>query len=505
MQLLRAAVVLLLVCAALPPLASAGTPDDPELTDAAGDQVITRTLPGGLPQLSDDDFDDIDITAAWIGQRVVDCVSAPPLDCPPLRITIQTTAAWTTGTLTGSFRMERGPTSYAATNASGQTISFTVTGTTVTGVANATASNGVDGLEVRLPIPRLGLVGGDLVTNLTLTATRTNPGTITDPSFTQDDSTGTDEAGPGSTYTMLRPAPVAGVDVSIATTGNQTGNAVTVESRGDVPIDVRITNLGTDDDAYSLSVSTSPTLKDPPVFDASLRPLALGATVTPRVFISLDGLDPGLLTVTFTVTTERGATDSAFANIVLDLPAAAEREVVPSGIEFLTPAAEAIRLDDAFDRYAEAVLLALLVLVVILLIFLAVALGRSRLAGTGDPPAAALPEPTPAATSSAKASKAPPAPAEPPADPAAATVGGALTIESIVHEPPAPEEGEEVTTEVLLRNPGPTRQVRVILARDGADLENKTATLPARSSKTVRLKWTAAPGENDVRVRVMPA
>ena len=160
----------------------------------------------------------------------------------------------------------------------------------------------------------------------------------------------------------------------------------------------------------------------------------------------------------------------------------------------------------------------LFVLLAILAVFLLVALAPSTLAGTGADEAPPLPagagaaEHAPAgvlagaaaAPAEAPAPTAPPAMA-PPASAAAATTGGALAIESVTHEPDAPEEGQTVGTEVVLRNPGPTRQVRVVLSRDGHDVDDKAVTLPARATKTVTLAWTASAGENRVKVRVLPA
>ncbi|MEK6975268.1 MAG: hypothetical protein AABY18_02885 [Candidatus Thermoplasmatota archaeon] len=515
---LRAAAVLLLVAAAWAPVAHAGTAADPELEDAAGDQAVTRPggpdLPPLIPGVNDESFDDIDLVAAWFEQpRTVDCVGENALDCPDLALLVATTASWTTGTLTATFRVERGPTSYAASTATGQTVTLTVTGTTVTGLPNATAAVGPDGLRIQVGIGRVGAVGGDLLTGLNLTTTRTDLGAVTDPTVTQDDQTGTDAAGPGANYTMARPTPTAGVDVGVAQVGNKTGNALTTQERGTYDVRLRISNLGTDADAYTLAVSSDPPLKQPPVLSTVAIPLAGDAQAT--VPISLAGMDPGTIRVTFTVTTTRGATDTAVA-VFSFAPPASEREVVPAGLDFMTPAAESLGLDGAFGKYAELVLLALIVLLVILAIFLLVALAPSTLAGSAAPeappmkggdqaPAGLLPLVAPAKKADADDDEPEDEEGDGGPTPPAATVGGALKIESVTHEPEAPEEGEEVTTEVVLRNPGPSRQVRVVLAADDLDRDEAALTLAARATKTVRLSWTAGPGENRVRVRVLPA
>lgn len=517
MHRLRAAVVLLLVAAAWAPTGSGGTADDPELSDPAGDQSVQRSVPGqvpAIPGVTDDTFDDVDLVAAWWQEGAArDCTSAPVGTCPTIDLVVATTSSWSGGTLTATFRLLRGPTSYAHSNATltGQEFTITVTGTSVTGLANATAAVDPDGLRIRLPVPRLGAVGGDVLAGLNLTATRTDRGLVTDPTATQDDATGTDTAGPGAAYTFDRPAPQARIDVSVVRTGNATGNSLTVQDRGAVPVQLRIANLGTDPDSVSLQVSSDPPLADAPVLPAVQTPLAVGGETVVTVAVSLAEARPGPLRVTFTATSERGATDDAVVTIVY-APAAAQREVVPAGLDFLTPAAEATGLDDAFGKYAELVLLALLVLLVILTVFLLVALAPSRLAGVAAPeappvagseaaPAGVLPA---AAATKASAARGAQEPEDVPG-PAAGAGDAALAIESVTHEPEAPEEGETVRTEVVLRNPGATRQVRVVLSLDGHDEDDKAVTLPARATKTVRLGWIAGPGENKVRVRVLPA
>lgn len=511
MHRLRAAVVLLLVAAAWAPPAHAGSADDPELADLAGDQAVSRPgsqVPVPIPGLNDETFADVDLVAAWFEEpRNHDCVGAAPKTCPVIDLVVATSAGWLDGTMTIAFRLERGPTSYAHSNATGQAFELTVQGTTVTGLANTTASATPDGLRIRMPVPRLGAVGGDLLKGLSLTTTRTDVGTLTDPMVTQDDQTGTDAAGPGDDYAMARPAVTASVDLGIAQVGNRTGNALTVTERGTYDVRLRILNLGSDAESYTLTVASDPPLQQPPTLATTPTPLI--GQAEPVIPVSLAGMDPGVIRVTFTVTTTRGATDTATA--VIDFaPPAGSRDVVPQGLDFLTPAAESLGLDDAFGKYAELVLLAVIVLLVILAIFLLVAVAPSTLAGTSAPeappvkggdvaPAGLLPL-VPAGKDDDE-----PEPMELVPEPAAATKGGALKIESVTHEPEAPEVGEEVTTEVVLRNPGPTRQVRVILAADDLDRDEAALTLPARATKTVRLTWTAGPGENKVRVRVLPA
>lgn len=510
MHRLRAAIVLLLVAAAWAPLVQGGTADDPELEDAAGDQTVTRPgnpqIPPVIPGVNDEAFDDIDLVAAWFEERTLDCVGEAELDCPLLTLMVKTTAGWTTGTLTGNFTLRRGPTSYAHSNAtaSGTEIAFTVQGTTVSGIANSTADVGPDGLRIRFPIPRIGAVGGDVLTGLTLAATRTDVGTVTDPAVTQDDQTGSDSAGPGGAYTMSRPEQVARWGVRVISINGVNGTSITLSERLAFPIVVEVTNLGTDRASYVLNERA----EGEPMPD--YRGFGDGGELDPfqsarhSLNASTEGMDPGSARILFFV---NGPDPLATATITY-APLAADREVVPAGLDFLTPAAESVGLDGAFGKYAELVLLALIVLLVILAIFLLVALAPSTLAGASAPeapplkgseaaPAGLLPLAPPAADE--------PEPMELVPESAAATKGGALKIESVEHSPEAPEEGEEVMTEVVLRNPGPTRQVRVVLAADDLDRDEAALTLPARATKTVRLSWTAGPGENKVRVRVLPA
>lgn len=522
MHRLRAVAVLMLAVAALaPPPAAAGTPADPELTDPVDDHVVQgdlQTVPVPVPGVSDASFDDVDITAAYFDEVA-----------GSLRLTVVTTASWAGGSLAGSFNVTRGPTSYSNSTATvPQPLRFWVNGTAVAGL-NGTAAASPDGLRIILARSQLGAVGGDVLEGLSLTTFRRDAGRITDPQVTQDDFTGQDEAGPGRPYTMARPPVVGGVDVGIVTTGNATGSLLTLTERASVPIQVRVSNQGSDDDAFTLRVTTEPPLREAPNI-AALDNTALprGQSTVVGVLVRMEGARAGDIRVTVTAMTERGATDSATATIRF-APPTVPRDVVPAGLDFLTPAAEAMGFDDVFDEYAEAALLALIVLLVILAVFLLVALAPSTLAGSPEPiaPPVAGGEDAPAgllAAQAARKARAPAAaastlgadsdgardvPADAPATAAAAAAAtapaAALRIDEVTHRPDDPAPGEDVATEVVLRNDGGTRQVRVVLAVDGDDADEASITLPARATKTVRLGWTAGEGENRVRVRVLPA
>lgn len=495
MHRLRAAVVLLLVAAACAPPADAGSAQDPELTDPAGDQAVDRTIPAGVPQLSDDAFDDIDIVAAWFEQARADCAGDAEPGCLGLGLVVATTGAWTsTSKLTATFRLLRTQDSYAHSTANGQLVTLNVTGSSVTGVANATAAVTPEGL--RIALPTLGAVGGDQLAGLNLSTSRTDPGLVTDAQATQDDATGTDEAGPASAFQVERPARLGRWSIRILSVDGQAGARAELTEPHDVAISYEVTNLGTDRSMYAVQVRG----EGLPGFQGVAHTGELDPFGAARhnVTVTMGGAQPGDLRVRFLL----GSTEPLATATIAYAPPAAERGVVPAGLDFLTPAAESTGLDDAFGKYAELAMLALLVLIVIIAVFLLVALAPSTLAGV------AAPEAPPAAAGA----DAPPAGVLPPAAHVASApheeppeAGPGITIESVSHEPDAPEEGEPVRTEVVVRNPGRTRQVRVVLSLDDRDEDDKAITLPARATKTVTLGWIAGPGENKVRVRVLPA
>lgn len=411
------------------------------------------------------------------------------------------------------FNVTKGPTSLPTSTANGRGFAFT-----------ATAAAGATAASVSIPVAALG-VGGDLLANLTVTSTRFDDG---DLPVAQDDSTGTDQAPDAGTaappYTLHRPPAASLWTVEVTGIGATTGSTATLPA-GSATIDIQlnITNGGLDEEGYSLSVTADPPLDEPPVFTLELRLLPGGGSETRTVPISLAGVE-GTLRLTFTVTGERGGkgTDSAILTLAAPAIPPAQRDVVPAGLDFLTPAAEGLGFDGAFGKYAELALLALLVLLAILAIFLLLALAPSTLKGAASDEAPPLPpesgSPTASAASTARAAPAVPTPR--PSTPATATPGAptagavppapvpattGLRIASVAHEPPEPEPGQEVATEVVLRNDGSTRQVRVVLARDGTDIDEATLTLPAYATKNVRLAWTAGDGDNRIKVRVLPA
>jgi hypothetical protein len=530
---LGAAALLLVLAAALAaPAGWAGSAADPEVSDAAGDQAIDRgdvpVLP--VPGINDDDFGDIDVVAAYVGEFG-----------NLTRITVQTTEGWTTGSMVLAFTVSAGPTSLPGSTASGQAFTVFVNGTAVAGI-NGSAAATTDGLRIDLPTAALGATGGDLLSGLSLNTSRTDAGNL---GLAQDDQTGADMAGPGRDYTFTRPPVSPRLDLAVLSVGGKAGAFTTDDDAKPVPVVLRISNLGIDADAWQLSLSSQPPLKDPPAFAQAFTPIEGGATAETTVPISLAGMAEGPIQLTFSASSELGSVATATATITLDLPSSppADREVKPAGLTFLTSGAEAMGLDDAFGSYGEAFLLALIVLLTILAIFLLLALGRSTTKGE---PAAEAPWPagagaTPTAFAgpgglsetvrASPARSAPPpvaarareveaeeaegedeaeeAPLEfappPPAPLATAPAGARIRIEEVRHTPREPEAGQGVTTEVLLRNDGPTATLRIALSVDGKPVAERTVQVASRATKAVELPWTAGAGDNRVRIQAFPA
>ena len=130
---LAASFLLVLAAVAVPP-ALAGTADEPEVEDDAGDQEVTRTVPS-VPMVSDETFDDIDLIAAWFEEPA----AAPGNVSLHIRNTAAANAA---ATFTASFTVARGPTSVFTSTATpeGSEHEVSVTGTAATGISGATAT-----------------------------------------------------------------------------------------------------------------------------------------------------------------------------------------------------------------------------------------------------------------------------------------------------------------------------------------------------------------------------
>ena len=551
-----AAALLLVLASALGflPAASAGTAAAPELTDPAGDQAVDSGTVPVLPGVNEETFDDVDLIAAWVEERQHDCAGQAEATCPAATLVVQTTAGWASGTMTVAFTVKRGPQSLPASTATAAGTPFTLTlnGTAVSGLDNASAANAADGLRITLPLAGLGATGGDVLSGLTLSTTRTDGGLLVD--VPQDDQTGTDDAGPGSDYTFARPPVAPQLLLDIVSIDGKSGPVTVTREDATLPVVLRITNIGLDDDAYQLSFQSTPPLQDPPAFAQAFTPIGAGESDDATVQLSLDGMREGRISLIFFVTSERGASENARSSVTIDLPAAPpppaeERAVKPAGLTFLTPAAEGLGFDGPFGSYAELALLALLVLVVIVLLFLLLALGRTTME---DEPAAEAPAPAPrtrggtagptGVMETVHASDAPPAlfeardeAADAPADEAMSDVDPAalaaalapepdaddaepepvvgppasgaprIRIEEVRHTPREPDAGQRVTTEVILRNDGSSTTLRVALTLDGSPAAERTVLVPAHATKAVELAWTAGPGDNRVKISAYPA
>jgi hypothetical protein len=531
-------VLLLVLAAALAPLppAAAGTASDPEVTDPAGDQAVDNgPVPVPVPGVNDQSFDDVDVTAAYVAEFGA-----------LTRIVVQTTAGWTTGSMTLAFNVTKGPTSLPSSTATVAGRAFTVrlNGTAVSG-ANGTAAATTDGLRIDLPTASLGAVGGDLLTGLAVATARTDTGNL--DGVTQDDQTGSDAAGPGRTYTFARP-PVAG-HVRVAVLGGSAGGHAFNGTRFDgrfpsgAVVRLQLANDGLDPDRVEVFVARTGTGNAPIGADAALpTTLAPGASKVVNVTLSFpDGHDLPAGDTNLTFTARSGLGGTATAVLRVHVPGApvppTEREVKPAGLAFLSSAAEGMGLDGPFGSYAEAFLLALIVLLVILAIYLLLALGRSTLAGEPAPEAPwpdeapapvaartragpsgmmqtvrASPKPSVVSTEGSAPDDEPPAPAgasvPPSAPPTAlptAVAPATIKIEDVRHEPREPEAGQRVVTEVILRNEGPSASLRLALTVDGKPAAERTVQVPSRATKAVELPWTAGPGDNRVRIQAFPA
>jgi hypothetical protein len=533
---LGAALLLVLVALAAAPPAHAGTAQDPEVTDPAGDQAIDRGSVPTFPGVNEANFDDVDLVSAYVTEFG-----------NLTRIVVQTTAGWGSGTMTVGFTIAKGPTSLPASTATSAGTAFllTLNGTHIDGVANATSATTPDGLRIDLPSKTIGATGGDLLTNLTLTTARTDPGNL--QGVTQDDQSATDSAGPGKSYTFARPPVAARIRLEAI-------GPATVEPAGQtLPLAFRLSNDGLDPDTVTLTLDAGGLVASLPAGSTTQKVhLAPGAAQT--VNVTLESLDDRRISpagdhaITLQATSTLGG--NAQAHITVHIAAAvapppATREVKPAGLDWLSKPAKSMGLDKAFGSYAEAFLLALLVLVVILVIFLLMALGRSTLADEGAQPApfpdeappplraasaagpAGLSETVRATTASRR--PAPEDEAVVPADfealmaaaqemqepvaPAAATppplpVAPAATrvrIEEVRHTPQEPEAGQGVSTEVILRNDGPSATLRITLSIDGKPAAERTVQVASHATKAVELPWTAGAGDNRVRIQAFPA
>ncbi len=595
--------VLLVALLMAVPAALAGSREAPEVSDPAGDQAVEAGLlvVGGVNQ---DAFSDVDIVAAWV-EEANGTVS----------ITVETTAALTDATaLSVSFAVERGPTSYHNSTATGAVFTLNVTGLAASGADGVTGTQNGTLYTFAVPLLSLGATGGDLLANLTVHAARTNGGNFPDP-ITEDDQAGQDvapDSGGGAPYTFFR-VPVEAAFTLIPQAGEVTvvggeaepftGPTASVPAAdAAVSYTVEVRNTGTDPDGFNFTVQSPDA-----AFRATVTPAAVsllpGEAAALTVGVEATDAPDGEASLTLAGRSDRGATASLALVLDVQLPAApappAEREPTPAGLGFLTPAAEALGLDDALGEYAELFLLALLVLLAILLVFLLMALTRRPwvkvrlrpkkakaapgetaefhvdvenpkrkerrakagiaadadwrsgillkqgeealppltretdrldlvLPGRRDPasrlegtlrvrvPLDAAPHKhqvvgldvvpldeggaeRPAHAGHAKVrveATAAPSPVE----------SGPVRLDPVTHSPDRPAPGETVESTVRVHNDGDhARRLRVVLSVDGHTEAEETVGLPGRSDETVRLRWEAGPGPNQVRVQVYSA
>jgi hypothetical protein len=483
-----------------------------------------------VPGVNDHPLSDVDLTAAFVGEFG-----------NLTRITVQTSAGWTTGQMVLTFSVRQGPSSLPASTAHGQAFTLTINGSSASGAAGANAATTPDGLRIDVPSKTLGATGGDLLAGLNITTSRTDPGQL--QGVAQDDQTATDSAGPGKAYTFTRPPVTAHIRIEAA-------GPSTVEGTGQhLTIPFRLSNDGLDPDSATLTLNATGLLGSLPSgapTQTFTLPPASSRTVNVTIESAPDGHlgTPGDHAVTVRATSTLGG--SSQAHVTVHIPAAAtppptERAVKPAGLGFLSKTAESMGLDDAFGSYAEAALLGLIVLLVIVAIFLLLAVGRTTMAAeaatvapwpedaprprtlaaagpagisetvratpASSAPAATEPEDDAGALAALLAEPAPeaaPLPAVVAPLPTAAT-GARIRIEEVRHTPREPEAGQAVSTEVILRNEGPSTTLRISLSVDGKPAAERTVQVPSRATKAVELPWTAGAGDNRVRIQAFPA
>lgn len=381
----RATVLMvLLLAASLPAPADALVRATVVATDPAGDQAIVAPQVAN-PASPPPAYANVDLTALLAqgtdtvpGDEVtlLANVSAPP------------TARQT---VTFSFNVTRGPDSAPSSTASGAHHEVSVTGTTVTGAAGATAVASGRQVGVRLPYSSIGASPGDVLADLAVTATDqdggpTSGGPLPD-TVAADDSSARDRAPDqgGAAYT-LEPLPFQS-NLTVAVAGGELrdangtrpfdgATASTRDGNATVRFDLRITNRAAKPDAVQAFVNLAPPQGAAASFPATPIPIAPGQTVQVGFTVQLAGVPPGTLAYAPSVAATAGQFPFTATVVVLPPPPPGHR-AIPAALGFLTPAATAVGLDGPFGNYAELALLLFLLLLAVVLLFLALFLVRT--------------------------------------------------------------------------------------------------------------------------------
>ena len=382
------------LCLAAPVLA--GTPEQPEVTDPAGDQAYDRgDLVGVIPLIEALGFNDTDVLRAWVTE-----------DAGAVSVAVETAAAGTETTLMNvSFAIAPGPGSVAGSTADGTRHHLNATGMTLADGAPAGATVERAGNVTYFNFTRdsVGASGGDELQDLVI-ETSNSDDNGTDPPFTADDQSASDrapdEGTAATTYTFERPAPVPGVEVEIrggsiqetvdgaTQTRGFTGDTVeTPDDAATVDFDVVVRNTGTDADTFTLSVSGS-LAGASATFSQDSVTIGAGDEETVRLTVALDG-QSGQLAPQVQVVGASGASDAAAATITIEAGPAPTTTTTPAPTATTAPPptdaggrdpildvpplrdlAESSGLDDVFGDWAEVFLLAIALLILVLIVWL---------------------------------------------------------------------------------------------------------------------------------------
>ncbi len=337
------------------------------VTDPAGDQVVAPNpcLSTSMPKFPGADV----VSVSLAGPAPSDAIE------PPYTLFIGTSAAVpATQTTTLHYTLEKGPTSYPFSKATGQSGTLTFKGTAAPS-GFGTVVVGADGIRYNFIPGDLHAVGGDRLTNVSVETSDTDGGALP---ITQDDCTGTDRApnqGATGSFTFYRPAPQGAVTVrvlgGVAQLSNGTlsfsGTSLTVaEAPRALRLDVALENKALDPDTILVAVGGA-------VKEALLK---AGASTTLSLTLNRT-FTTGTSSIAVQATSTLGGGAQASFTLTVGAPPAAPREVIPAGLAFLTPLATGAGLDVPFGSYAELFLLLAALVVVVVILFLALTLART--------------------------------------------------------------------------------------------------------------------------------
>lgn len=287
--------LLLVSSASLVPHAQAGTADNPEVTDAAGDQAVTAGLLVPTPPA----FNNIDVLKLWISENA---------SAGSVLFNVETSTPFddgsSAGTFTFDFLVNAGPTSVFGSTANGTAYSIIARSDgTAEGADNVTVAFEGNFTMVEVPMASIGASGGDVLADLVLEASGTTAGSLP---VDQDDSSAVDLAPDtdfAPVYTFARAPVVAAVAMSVE--GELARTVSDPDAR--VVYTILLSNRGSDQDRFTF---TAPTAAGATI---TLTPteitLAPGAQVSAFMTVQLAGVAAGtVLNLPVSAQSDRGAT-----------------------------------------------------------------------------------------------------------------------------------------------------------------------------------------------------